>query len=117
MKIFTTFTSIVNGQCEGFKLAELSPDNFKCLIFVQGLVSTKDAEIWRRVLNKLENGPNLTYQTLAEDGHTFVNIQQDAKFIELSSVLHRQNVRQENLVIKKKYYSKRLLHMGRTTFL
>lgn len=40
---FTTFTSIVDDQCE-FKLAKLSPDNFKCLIFVQGLVSTKVAE-------------------------------------------------------------------------
>ena len=46
---FTMFASIVNDQCEGFKLAELGPDNSKCPIFVQGLVS-KDAEI-RRVLN------------------------------------------------------------------
>ena len=64
---FTTFASIVNYQWEGFKLVELSPDNFKCLIFVQGLVSTKDPEIKTRVLNKLENEPNLTSQNLAED--------------------------------------------------
>ena len=43
-----------------FKMVELSFDNFKCLIFVQGLVFTKDAEIRRRILNKLENEPNLT---------------------------------------------------------
>ena len=49
---FTTFTSIVNDQCEG-------RINFRCLIFMQGLVSTKEAEI-RRGLNKLENEPNLT---------------------------------------------------------
>ena len=38
---FTIFARIVHNQCEGFKLVELSPDNFKCLIFVQGLVTTK----------------------------------------------------------------------------
>lgn len=70
-----TFASIVNNQCEKFKLAELRPDNFKCLIFVQGLVSTKDTEIRRRVLNKLENKPNLTLQNLAEDCQRFINVQ------------------------------------------
>ena len=31
--------------CDDFKQGELSVDNFKCLIFAQGLESTKDAEI------------------------------------------------------------------------
>lgn len=44
---YITFASIVNKYCDDFKLSELSPDNFKCLIYVQGLVSTKDAEIRR----------------------------------------------------------------------
>ena len=39
--------SVVNKTCENFKLGELSADNFECLIFSQGLVSTKDAEIRR----------------------------------------------------------------------
>ena len=56
---YTTFTSIVNKHCDDFKLSELSANNFKCLIFVQGLVSNKDAEIRQRVLNKLKNEPNL----------------------------------------------------------
>ena len=58
-KEFTTFATIVNDQREGFKLAELNPDNFECLIVVQGLMSTKDAEIMRRILKKLENEPHL----------------------------------------------------------
>ena len=62
---FTTFASTVNDQCEGFKLVELSPDSFKCLIFVQGLASTKYPEI-RRVLNKLGNEPNLPLQNIAD---------------------------------------------------
>lgn len=32
---FTMFASIVNENSEKFKFVELSPDNFKCLIFVQ----------------------------------------------------------------------------------
>ena len=46
------FVSVVNKNCYDFKLRELSADNFKCLIFAQGLMSTKDAEIRRRVLSK-----------------------------------------------------------------
>ena len=57
---------------DDFKLAELSTDNFKCLIFVQGLVSAKDAEIRRRILTKLEGEPNLTLQSIAEDSQRFV---------------------------------------------
>ena len=64
----------MNKWCEGFKLAELSPKNFKCLIFVQGLVSIKDAEIRRKVLNKLENEPHLTLKNQVEDCQRFINI-------------------------------------------
>ena len=64
---YSGLASIVNKNCEDFKLGELSADNFKYLIFAQGLVSAKDAEIGRRVLSKLENEPDLTLQKLAED--------------------------------------------------
>lgn len=59
---YTTFASVVNKYCDDFKLAELSGNTFKCLIFVQGLISTKDTEIHRRVLIKLENEPDVTLQ-------------------------------------------------------
>ena len=61
------FASVVNKNCDDFKQDELSADNFKFLIFAQGLVSAKDAEIRRRVLSKFENEPYLTLQKLAED--------------------------------------------------
>ena len=41
------FASVVNKNCNNSKLGELSVDNFKCLIFAQGLVLAKDAEIRR----------------------------------------------------------------------
>ena len=39
------FATVVNKNCDDFKLGELSADNFKCLIFAQGLVLAEDAEI------------------------------------------------------------------------
>ena len=56
------FASVVYKNWDDFKLGELSADNFKCLIFSQGLVSAKDAEIRRRFRSKLENEPDLTLQ-------------------------------------------------------
>ena len=56
-----------NSLCNDFKLAELTADDFKCLIFAQGLVSAEDAEVRRHVLTKLENEHGLTLQKLAED--------------------------------------------------
>ena len=38
---FTTFASVVNKHCDNFRLAELSVDNFKCLIFMPGIGSIK----------------------------------------------------------------------------
>ena len=92
---YTTFVSVVNKHCDDFKLSELSANNFKCLIFVQGLVSNKDEEIKRRVLNKLENEPNLTLQQIAEDCQRFVCVRQDSKDIEESGVSHIKNTQQK----------------------
>ena len=39
------FASVINKNCDDFKRGKLSADNFKCLIFTQGRVSAKDAEI------------------------------------------------------------------------
>ena len=64
---FLTFAASVNKLCNDFKLVELTADDFKCLIFAQGLVSAEDTEVRRRVLTKLENEQGLTLQKLAED--------------------------------------------------
>ena len=61
------FAVSVNKFCNDFKLAELTADNLKCLIFAQGLVSAEDAEVRRRVLTNLENEQGLTLQKLAKD--------------------------------------------------
>ena len=89
---YTTFASVVNKHCDDFRLSELSANNFKCLIFKQGLVSNMDTEIRRRVLNKLENEPNLTLQQIAEDCQRFVSVCQDSKDTKESGVSHEKNM-------------------------
>ena len=89
---YLTFSSVVNKHCDTFKLADLSADDFKCLIFVQGLVSTKDFEIRRRVSSKLESEPNLTLKKLAEYCQRIISIKKDSKDIEESRVAHVRNV-------------------------
>ena len=42
---YTNFARVVNKHFDDSKLSELSANNFKCLIFVQGLASNKDTEI------------------------------------------------------------------------
>ena len=70
---------MVNKHCNDFKLAELSADNFKCLIFFHGLVLAKDAEIRQRILNKQQNEPNATLQQITEYCQQYTSIKQDLK--------------------------------------
>ena len=87
------FALVVNKNSDNFKLGELSVDNFKCLIFAQGLVLAKDAEIRHRVLLKLENEPDLTLQKLAEDYQKIVSVRKDSKNIEESGVAYVKKVK------------------------
>ena len=89
---YLTFSSVVNKHCDEFKLVDLSADDFKCLIFVQGLVSTKDSEIRQRVLSKLESEPNLTLKKLAEDCQRIISVKKDSQDIEESGVAHVRNL-------------------------
>lgn len=43
---YLTFASVVNKHCNDFRLSDLSADDFKCLIFVQGLVSSKNDDMF-----------------------------------------------------------------------
>ena len=39
---YLSFASIIIKHCDDFRLAELSADDFKCLIFAQGVVSARN---------------------------------------------------------------------------
>ena len=89
---YLTFPSVVNKHCDEFKLTDLSADDFKCLIFVQGLFSTKDSEIRRKVLNKLKSEPNLTLKKIAEDCQRIISVKKDSRDTEESGVAHVRNL-------------------------
>ena len=76
---FTTFAAVVNKHCNDFKQAELSADDFKCLISIQGLISAKDIEIRQRILNKLQNEPKARLQQIAEYCQQYTSVKQDLK--------------------------------------
>ena len=92
---YLTFAATVNKHCNDFKLADLTADDFKCLIFVQGLVSAEDAEIRCRVLTKLEKEQGLALKKLAEDCQRVVSIKSDSKTIEESGVSHIKVIKSE----------------------
>ena len=60
-------------------------------------MSTKDVEIRRRVLSKLENEPDLTVQKLAEDCQRIVSVRKDSKNIEESGVAFVRKVKHRSL--------------------
>ena len=99
---YLTFSSVVNKHCDEFKLADLSADDFKCLIFVQGLFSTKYSDIRRRVLSKLESEPNLTLKKLAEDCQRIISVKKDSRDIEESRVAHVRNLHKKLLITPRK---------------
>ena len=72
----------MNKLCNDFLLAELTADDFKYLIFTQGLVSAEDTEVRRRVLTKPENEEGLTLQKLTEDCQSVISVKCDSKTIE-----------------------------------
>ena len=79
---YITYAGIVNRFCEGFELAKLDENTFKCLIFVCGLKSARDGDVRTRLLSKLETEPNLTVEKLASDANSLLNLKIDTAFIE-----------------------------------
>lgn len=67
---------------------------------MQGLISSKDAEIHSRILTKLEQDPELTVQTVAEERQRILNLRIDTAKIEERDILQVQTVRRKG---KKKW--------------
>ena len=111
---YLTFSSVVNKYCDEFKLAHLSADGLKCLIFVQRLVSTKDSEIRRRVLRKLESESNLTLKKFAEDCQRIISVKKDSRDIEESGVAHVRNLHKKYSLLPEKNNKERTLSPSQT---
>ncbi|XP_055604570.1 uncharacterized protein LOC129752816 [Uranotaenia lowii] len=46
---YVTYAGTVNKRCEDFELGKITPDQFKSLIFIRGLQSSKDADVRTRL--------------------------------------------------------------------
>ena len=96
-----------------FKLAELTADDFKRLIFAQGLISAEDAEVRRRVLIKLENEQGLTFQNLAEDCQRVISVKCDSQTIEESGVAQIRKIRSKSTAYSPQKPSGPCYHCGK----
>lgn len=79
---FRNHIGVVNRECERFKLRSISDDQFKSLIFICSLQSSRFSDIRTRLLNRLEQDPTLTLQAIGEEYQRLVNLQQDSAMVQ-----------------------------------
>ena len=84
---FATYVAVVNKHCDEFKLSELTADNFKCLVFAQGLLLLVEMQKLDGAF-KLES---LTLQKLIEDCQKIEIKKKDSEDIE-SGISHIKRV-------------------------
>lgn len=84
---YFTYAGTVNEKCEEFKLQEVTADQFKCLLFVCGLNSSKDADVRTSLLSKIESSSpaaQMTLHSLAEECQRLLNLKKDTAMIEMA---------------------------------
>ncbi|BHF84439.1 hypothetical protein SprV_0902759000 [Sparganum proliferum] len=79
---FITYADIVNRECGRFQLGYLTENQFKCLIFICGLQSPKDADIRTLLLSKVEENNTITLHGLAADCQASINLKHDSAMIQ-----------------------------------
>ncbi|XP_062713489.1 uncharacterized protein K02A2.6-like [Aedes albopictus] len=78
---FISYSCKVNRACVDFKLQELKEDQFKCLIFVCGLKSPRDADIRMRLLSKINETQDITLEKIVEECKSLINLKKDTVLI------------------------------------
>ncbi|XP_065080284.1 uncharacterized protein LOC135703109 [Ochlerotatus camptorhynchus] len=69
------------GENEDFKLQELKEDQFKSLIFVCGLRSSKYADIRMRLLSKINETQDITLEKIVEECKSMINLKKDTSLM------------------------------------
>lgn len=86
---FITYTARVNKACEEFQLNGMSSDQFKCLIFILGLKSGKEADIRSRLHNKMDTAADptsMTLNALSEEAGRLIKLKHDTKLGSVNEV-------------------------------
>ncbi|XP_055605166.1 uncharacterized protein K02A2.6-like [Uranotaenia lowii] len=72
-------------MCVDLKLSALTEEQFKCLIFVAGLKSPKDADIRMRLITQLNESSDITLAKIIEDCRNLSNLKNDNVMVEKQS--------------------------------
>lgn len=102
---FITYAARVNKMCEDFKLASLSPDEFKSLIFVIGLKDQRDSDIRTRLLQKIESSEKTTLTSLTDDCQNIIRLRTDTNMIGKIKSESKNELTVNKIDFKKKIYT------------
>lgn len=100
-----TYASKVNKAVEDGKFAEMTNDQWKCLIFVQSLTGPEDGDLRHRLLSMLDKDEfaELTLSKMLEEAHRMRVIATDAKEIQI-----KQEPQASFNIVKSKQHSKQV---------
>ncbi|KAG5883928.1 hypothetical protein JTB14_032151 [Gonioctena quinquepunctata] len=84
---FVAYASQVNKSCEDFKIRQITPDQFKCLIFVCGLQSSEDADVRTKLLSRIDGkeAETMNVQDLTTQCQRILNLKKDTSMVQGSS--------------------------------
>lgn len=79
---FVSYSCKVNRACVDFKLRDMSEEQFKGLIFVCGLKSSKDSDIRMRLITRLNETADISLEKVVEECKQLMNLKQDNILVE-----------------------------------
>ncbi|XP_062556975.1 uncharacterized protein K02A2.6-like [Armigeres subalbatus] len=100
---FVSYSCKVNKACVDFKLRELSEEQFKCLIFVCGLKSSRDSDIRMRLITKLNETEDISLEKVVEDCKSLLNLKQDNSLVEKQQSFSAVNAVHQDRPFKPKH--------------
>ncbi|VUZ48827.1 unnamed protein product [Hymenolepis diminuta] len=72
------YAATVNRMCNAFSYGSLKEDQFRCLLFIQGLRSPCNAEIRLKLLSLLDKNPDIMVHHLADEYNYFRSLIADS---------------------------------------
>ena len=81
-----SYAARVNQVCEQSQIFDMSPDQFKCLVFVCGLQSHADVEVRMKSLALLEDDSNQSVNKLVKAAQRLMTLKHDTSLVEDNSV-------------------------------